>query len=55
MMNISDSERLKCLRRFFMFSMAGGMEISVVYMTVHEAGFPASLAGTYHTCPFVIA
>ena len=49
MVNISDSERLKCLRCFFMLSTAGGMEITltVVYMTVQEAGFSASLAGKH--------
>ena len=49
-MNISDSERLKCLRCFdFMLSTAGGMEITltVVYITVQEASFPASLAGKH--------
>ena len=41
MMNISDSES--------MLSMASGMEITltVVYITVQEAGFPASLAGKH--------
>ena len=41
------SERLKCLRHFFMLSTAGGMEITltVVYMTVQEA---ASLAGKHN-------
>ena len=50
MMNIPDSERLKYLRCFFMLSMAGGMEITltVVYMTVQEACFPASLAGKHN-------